>query len=60
MRGRLYGKDIDEAAAERYLKVVRYLDSCTPERMMDYKYNSTSTIQSLVRRCRLTLSNPSC
>ena len=41
-------EDIDETAANRYLKIVRYMDSVPTARQSDLLYNSTSTIQSLV------------
>jgi ankyrin repeat protein len=41
-------EDIDEGAADRYLKIVRYIDSVPQEKAGELMYNSTSTIQSLV------------
>lgn len=41
-------EDIDEGAATRYLKIVRYIDSLDEEQRNFLLYDSTSTIQSLV------------
>ena len=42
-------EDIDESAADRYLKIVRFIDLLgTDDKKQDLLYNSTSTIQSLV------------
>eukprot|EP00240_Pyramimonas_obovata_P000249 CAMPEP_0118927864 /NCGR_PEP_ID=MMETSP1169-20130426/5244_1 /TAXON_ID=36882 /ORGANISM="Pyramimonas obovata, Strain CCMP722" /LENGTH=1671 /DNA_ID=CAMNT_0006869721 /DNA_START=246 /DNA_END=5258 /DNA_ORIENTATION=- len=48
-------EDIDEVAAERYLRIVRYLDTSSPEEKRNMLCDSSTTIQALTTTINLRM-----